>query len=263
MRLYDSHCHLNDEAFADDFAEVVQRAKAASVERIMLIAYDKASCFSLPECTRRDAVLRGAAGIHPHDAAAWFEADTEGELRRLLEARAEYKILAYGEIGLDYHYDFHPRELQKQVFRAQVELAHEYALPLIIHDREAHRDCLDLLRAAKRDGLLLPRAGVFHCYSGSPELLSEVLELGFYVGFDGPLTFKNARRLPEVVQIVPRDRYLIETDAPYLAPVPHRGKRNEPAYVAEVAKKIAELRHIDVETVAEESYENTLALWGD
>ncbi len=264
MLFYDSHCHLNDEQFNDDFYETIERAASAGVNRIMLIAYDKESCLSMPDYVVRHPNLRAAVGIHPHDASRYFIENCEADLRRLLDSKLENRILALGEIGLDYHYDFCPKDLQKEVFYAQIKLAHEYDLPIIIHDREAHRDCLDILQEAKREGLLKnTEAGVFHCYSGSPELLDEVLSLGFYIGFDGPLTFKNSKNLPQVLSKVRRDRYLIETDSPYLAPVPFRGKRNEPAYVVKVAEKIAELLQIDLETVAEESYQNTVRLWGD
>lgn len=264
MRFYDSHCHLNDEQFEDDFMECIERALQNSVDRMMLIAYDLKSCVDMPKYVKRHMSLRAAVGIHPHDATRYFTDNCEAELRKLLDNKEENRILAFGEIGLDYHYDFCDRNLQKKVFYEQIKLAHEYDLPIIIHDREAHRDCLDILQEARKNALLKKEhAGVFHCYSASSELLDEVLDLGFYVGFDGPLTFKNSKKLPEVLLKTPRDRFLIETDSPYLSPVPYRGKRNEPAYVVKVAEKIAEILNEDIAVIAEESYQNTLRLWGD
>ncbi|MDO5732176.1 MAG: TatD family hydrolase [Eubacteriales bacterium] len=263
MQLYDSHCHLNDEDFREDLVEVYQRALDVGVERMMVIACDLDSMRAIESFIEPWPKMRGALGLHPQDAKYFDDSEVEALLFDVFSRAPKNRILALGEIGLDYYYENTEREIQKRVFRRQIEIAHELNLPIIIHDRDAHRDCLDILQGAKADGLLRERAGVFHCYSGSPEMLRELFELGFYIGFDGPLTFKNSRRLPEVLAACPLDRFLIETDSPYLSPEPRRGRRNEPSHLIHIAAKIAELRGLSLEAVAERSYANTLSLWGD
>lgn len=259
MRLFDSHAHLSDEQFQDDFESVLTRAVEAGVERILLPASDLADSHKIIKLIEQQPErLVAAVGVHPHEAKSYNQ-ESESELARLLQ---HAQVVAVGEIGLDYHYDFSPREQQKAVFKAQLRLAHEYGKTLVLHDREAHGDFLEVLQTAKREGLLAEQAGVVHCYGGSWEFAKQLLQLGFYLGFDGPITFKNARQSHEVIRNMPQDRLLIETDSPYLSPVPYRGKRNEPAYVLEICRKIAELWQKPLAEVAELSYQNTLRLFG-
>jgi TatD DNase family protein len=192
--------------------------------------------------------IYGSVGLHPHDAK-------DGDDRTLTELKrmAQHpKIVALGEMGLDYYWNHSPHEVQKEVFRKQIALAKELKLPIIIHDRDAHQDILNIVKeeGAKEVG------GIFHCYSGSWPMAREVMKLGFYISLAGPVTFHNAQKPKEVAKEVPLDYLLIETDCPYLAPVPYRGKRNEPLYVAKVAEMIAEVKGIPVEKVAEATKEN-------
>lgn len=258
MRLFDTHAHLSDEKLSVDLAAILARAENAGVERVLLPASDLADSHAIIKIVEAyPEQLSAAVGVHPHEASG-FTADTAAELEQLL---AHPQVRALGEIGLDYHYDFSPRDVQRRVFRAQLELAHAAAKPVILHDREAHGDFLEILQNAAKDGLLSPAAGVVHCYGGSWEFAKELLKLGFYLGFDGPITYKNARQAHEVIIKMPLERLLIETDSPYLSPVPFRGRLNEPAHVVEVCKKVAELRGLPLEEVAEASFQNGLRLF--
>ena len=231
----DTHCHLEDENFSDDRTAVIERAKLAGVERIINFGSTMQSSIAVTELTKNFSELYAGVGIHPEE----IDDFDENSCARLAELASNKKVLAIGEIGLDYHWekDSTRRILQQKIFVAQLDLARQLNLPVCVHDRDAHGDTLKILQT-EAHGL----RGVLHCYSGSVEIAREVFKLGWFIGVDGPLTFKNSAKLPEVVKIAPRDRILIETDAPYLAPVPFRGKRNEPAYVVEVAKKLAEIR---------------------
>lgn len=262
MEWIDSHVHLTDERFAEDLPEVLERAREAGVVQMLLIAFDLPSSEAVVALAREHEELYCAVGVHPHDADSWTP-ELERRLRSLLDAKKENKIVAVGEIGLDYYYDNSPREIQKLVFRRQLELAKEYELPFVIHNREAHHDTYDILEAARRDGLLREAdPGVMHCYSGSPEMALRFLKLGLLLGYDGPITFKNAKQPCECVAVTPRDRLLIETDCPYLTPVPHRGKRNEPSYVPLVGAKVAEIWGCDPEEAARQTVANTRRLFG-
>ncbi len=253
MRLFDTHCHLNDEAYQGDLAAVLQRARAAGVARMLVVGYDLPSSQQALTLAEAEEGIYAAVGIHPHEAAAVTAAD----LVRLEAMLAHPKVVALGEIGLDYHYDHSPRRVQQEVFRAQLALAREAGKPVVIHGREAHAD---LVAALKAEG---DRSqGVMHCYSGSKEAARAYLELNLYISVAGPVTFKNARKLLEVVPALPSDRLLIETDAPYLAPQPWRGRRNEPAYLVAVAERVAELSGMTTETVAELTWENGAACFG-
>lgn len=268
FRLFDTHVHLNNERFLEDLDEVLARARAAGVARLLQASYDIESSRSSCAMSRRLTALDGpapamwcAVGVHPHDAASLDSAAVD-VLRALLDDRVANRIVAIGEIGLDYHYDLSPRSRQREAFIAQLELARTYGLPVIIHEREAHEDCLAVLRAFGPADALHREPGVFHCFSGSPEMAQELVSMGFLLGFDGPLTFHNARRAPDVVRAVPADRLLIETDCPYLTPEPRRGQRNEPAYVVEVARKLAELLSLDLEEAADLTWNNACRLFG-
>ena len=258
MRLFDTHAHLSDEKLHNDLPEVLERARAAGVERVILPASDLADSYEIIKIVEAyPKQLSAAVGVHPHEASRFTE-DTSAALEQLLE---HAQVVALGEIGLDYHYDFSPRDVQKQVFRAQLELAHAASKPVILHDREAHGDFLEILQKAHQDGLLAPAAGVVHCYGGSWDFAKDLLKLGFYLGFDGPITYKNAKHAHEVILKMPLERLLIETDSPYLSPQPFRGRLNEPAHVVEVCKKVAELRGLSLEEAAELTFRNSLTLF--
>ena len=249
----DTHAHLYDEKFADDLSETIVRAAAAGVTRIVSMGDSMETSAQVVADTGYSA-LYGAVGIHPENAVPLTR-----EMRtQLLTWARRPKIVAVGEIGLDYYWekDADRRLTQRELFAAQLHLAREAGLPVCIHDREAHGDTLRILQE-EGQGL----AGVLHCYSGSLEMARELWKMGFYIGIDGPLTYKNAAKLPDIVREAPRDRLLIETDSPYLAPVPLRGKRNEPAYVVHVAAKMAEVRGESVEEVACYTTENAVRLY--
>ncbi len=240
--MIDSHCHLADAAYADDLAEVVARARDADVSGGLCVL----ACGDAEEAERGRRVaslwpgLRFAAGVHPHQAHlfAGREAEVVPALSSALTGPP--RASAIGEIGLDYHYDFSPRDAQRAVFRAQVRLAREWRLPVVIHTREADEDTIAIIREEGGGEV----AGVFHCFSGTARLADEALGLGFLVSFSGMITFPKATSLRAIAARVPADRLLVETDCPYLAPVPLRGRRNEPAFVARTAETLAGLRQM-------------------
>jgi TatD DNase family protein len=250
----DSHCHIAGEEFIADLPEVVTRARAAGVARalVILAAEDdgeimRASTVSAawPEC-------RFAVGVHPHHAKV-FETNPQGAadiVARRLDALPEAR--AIGEIGLDYHYDFSPREVQHAVFRAQLALALERDLPVVIHTREAEDDTLRLIADEGRGKL----RGVFHCFTGDADAAARALGTGFFISIPGVATFPKAESLRQAVAGAPADRLLVETDSPYLAPVPHRGKRNEPAYVARVVEQLAAVRGTTAAAIGEQTDRN-------
>lgn len=250
----DTHCHLEDEKFSEDRAEVLKRALAADVGRIINFGSTLASSIAVVELAENFSELYAGVGIHPEE----IDEFDDKTCTRLAELAADKKVVAIGEIGLDYHWekDSERRLIQQKIFIEQLDLARQLKLPVCVHDRDAHGDTLKILQTEAHD-----LRGVLHCYSGSLETAREVWKLGWFIGVDGPLTFKNSAKLPEVVKAAPRDMILIETDAPYLAPTPYRGKRNEPAYVVEVAKKLAELRGETLEEVAAYTTANALNLY--
>lgn len=246
--MIDSHCHLAGEEFNADLEQVVARARGVGVARavVILSATDDA------EFARRDAVsaawpeVRYACGVHPHEAAKFADApESAGErLQSLIAGRAEIRLI--GEIGLDYHYDFAPRDVQQRVFRAQIEAARALGMPVVIHTREAWDDTVSILRDAGAG----ETGGVFHCFTGDEGQAREALDLGFCLSYSGIVTFPKADTIRAAARLTPADRLLTETDSPFLAPVPYRGKRNEPAYVAEVTRRLAETRGEAVEVTA-------------
>jgi len=243
VKLVDSHCHLDDKQFDPDRAEVIERAREAGVERMMTIGTGNGppDLEAALRLARKHSFIYATVGVHPHDAAK-----ATPETFAAMEAlAAETKVLALGEIGLDYHYDFSPRDVQRQVFVEQLELAGRAGKPIVIHTREAWDDTLSLLREHWSGG------GIMHCFSGGPAEARQALDLGFYLSFGGVLTFPKADALREAARLAPEDRLLIETDAPYLAPVPKRGKRNEPAFMVETARRLAEVRGVAPEHIAE------------
>jgi len=241
VTLVDSHCHLDDEKFDADREAVIDRARAAGVERMLAIGTgdgppDLEAGIRLAE--RYDCV-RATIGVHPHDAAK----TTEETFVRLRKLAAHPKVLAIGETGLDYHYDFSPREVQREVFARQLALAAELRKPVVIHTREAWEDTLALIKN-------LPRGGIMHCFTGDEKQAREALNRGFHLAFGGVLTFPRADAVRAAARLAPDDRLLVETDCPYLAPVPHRGKRNEPAYMVETVRRLAAIRGRTAEEMA-------------
>ncbi len=243
MKLVDSHCHLDDEQFAADRDAAIERARAAGVERMMAIGTGNGppDLEAGLRLARQYSFIYATVGVHPHDAAK----ATPETFDRLAELAREAEVLAVGEIGLDYHYDFSPRDVQRSVFVRQLELASAERKTIVIHTREAWEDTLTLVREYG-----LPFGGIMHCFTGGPKEAEQALELGFHLAFGGILTFPKADSVREAAALTPENRLLIETDSPYLAPVPHRGKRNEPAFVVETARRLAELRGITPETIA-------------
>ncbi len=253
MRLFDTHAHLLDDRFDEDREAVVAFLPEKN------IAYMLEACTQVPDAEKTLAFAHkypfvvAALGTHPHEAAGM-----ETEHLTLLETLLnDKKAVAVGEIGLDYHYDFSPRDVQKKWFSEQLTLARSKKLPAVLHVREADGDALTMLRA-QRDGL----KGVMHCFSGSYETAKSCLDLGLYIAFGGALTFQNAKKALEIAGKLPMDRLLIETDCPYMTPVPFRGKRNDPSLVQLVCEKLAEIRKMDVEEVAEVTLQNGLRLFG-
>lgn len=229
--LFDTHTHLDDARYDADREAMIARAREAGVETMMTIGCDLATSRSAVALAGQYPFVYASIGVHPHEVKHITD-DWYDELRQL--ARNQ-KVVAYGEIGLDYHYNHSDPELQRGRFREQIQLARELKLPVIIHTREAQDDTIRILKEERASEI----GGVFHCFSGDAWLAKDALELGFYLSFSGILTFQNATMLREIAKTVPADRLLIETDCPYLTPIPHRGKRNEPAYVKHVAETLA------------------------
>ena len=253
MPIFDTHAHYDADQFASDREAVLAALPGAGVGLVVDPGCDVASSREAVTLAERFDHVYAAAGIHPEDCAGCTDEDF-GVIREL--CRRE-KVVAVGEIGLDYYWKENPpRDFQEQVFRRQIELALELDLPVIIHDREAHGDSLRIV--LDYPGL----QGVFHCFSGSPEMAQELLKRGWYLGFDGPITYKNARRAPEVAAITPLERIVIETDAPYMTPVPFRGKRNDSRYLPYVVEKLAEWKGITPEELTEITWQNGKRLFG-
>ncbi len=252
--LFDTHAHYTDERFRDDVDEILSSMPENNVGLIMN------SCSDIPEIDgilalcEKYPFIYASIGVHPHEA----EHMTEKDLDILREYAKNPKVKAIGEIGLDYYYDFSPRDVQKQWFARQVELAKELMLPVIIHDRDAHKDCMDILREHN----VRECGGVFHCYAGSVEMAREILDWGMYIAFGGSLTFKKSVKPKEVAKYVPLDRIVIETDSPYLTPEPHRGKRNSSLYVHYVAEKLAEIKGLSIEEIENATWVNGKKLFG-
>lgn len=251
--LFDTHAHLEDERFDEDREQLIEELPEKGVAYVVNVGSTLETSRMSVELAARYPFIYAAVGVHPHEVSQMSSRDLA-----TLEAMATgQKVVAIGEIGLDYYYDFSPRELQREWFARQIDLAYSLGLPIIIHDREAHADVLDILKA-KKDRIV---GGVMHCYSGSWEMAKDFMDLGLYISLGGPVTFKNAKRPVEVAQKIPLDRLVIETDSPYLAPTPHRGKRNNPAYVGLVAQRIAEIRGMSFEEIAEITLNNAKKLF--
>ena len=253
MPIFDTHAHYDSNGFNADRDEVLSALPAAGVGLVVDPGCDAESSRKAVALAEQYPHVYAAVGIHPEDCAGCTDADFDA-IRALC---GHEKVVAIGEIGLDYYWKENPpKEFQEQVFRCQIELALELGLPVIIHDREAHGDSLAIV-------LEYPEVrGVFHCFSGSPEMAAELLKRGWYLGFDGPITYKNAKRAPEVAAITPLDRIVVETDAPYLTPVPYRGKRNDSRYLPYVIEKLAEWKGVTAEEMMNITWENGLRLFG-
>ena len=247
MPIFDTHAHYDDSRFDGDRDAVLAALPEAGVELVLDPGCDLPSSRAAAALAERYGHVYAAAGIHPENCAGFQDADLAA-LRQLL---AQPKVAAIGEIGLDYYWaENPPRDFQQMVFRKQLALAEELDLPVIVHDREAHGDSLSIIRE-------FPAVtGVFHCFSGSPGMAEELLKRGWYLGFDGPITYKNARRAPEVAAITPLERMVVETDAPYLSPVPVRGRRNDSRYLPHVIAKLAEWKGITPEEMTRITCEN-------
>ena len=249
---FDSHAHLDDRRFDDDRDEIFADLANHDVGLVMNIGCDLSSSLRSVALAKKYPFVYAAVGSHPDDA----DHVDEATLAMYESLCREEKVRAIGEIGLDYHYEDVPREIQRQAFRLQLELARKLNMPVIVHEREAHADAMELVREFS------DVRGVFHCYSGALEQAKELVRRGWYIGFTGVLTFKNARKAVEVAEWLPLDRILIETDCPYMAPEPHRGRRNDSRYVPLVGKKLAEIKNLPEQQVAEATTENAKRLFG-
>ncbi|MFC4403563.1 TatD family hydrolase [Gracilibacillus xinjiangensis] len=252
--LFDTHVHLNVSQFDEDREEVIARAKEAGVEYMVIVGFDHETIPKAIELAEAYDYIYAAVGWHPVDAIDM----TDKELNWLKELASHPKVVALGEMGLDYHWDKSPKDVQKEVFRKQINLAKKVNLPIIIHNREATEDIISILKEENAREV----GGIMHCYNDSVDYVNDCLEMNFYISLGGPVTFKNATFPKEVAKVVPEDRLLIETDCPFLAPHPNRGKRNEPAYVKLVAEKIAELRNVHYNELSEKTTENAKRLFG-
>jgi len=254
MRLFDTHAHLHFPDFKDDLDTVLDRARAAGVRGMVTIGTDRETNAAVVVLAKRWPDVWATVGIHPHDAALASEADFE-EMERL--ARNETRVVGLGEMGLDFFRNLSPPDAQQKVFRRQIDIARRVGKPVVVHCRDAHEDTLAIL-GEERAG---ETGGVMHCFSGDVAIARRCLDLGLYISLAGPVTYKNARALPEVARFVPEDRLVVETDCPYLPPTPHRGKRNEPAWVALTAEHVAGLRGADPEALSDALTANAAKLF--
>lgn len=251
--LFDTHAHLNDEAFEEDVTQVIKKLKDEKFEGIVNVGYDLESSIRAIKLSKEYDFLYASVGLHPHDSKDYNDI-LENEFIKLIEEND--KVVAYGEIGLDYYYDNSPRDIQKDVFIKQIKVANKLNKPIIVHSRDAVKDTYDILKEHLGDN-----TGIIHSCSASAEMVREYLKLGLYISFSGSVTFKNAENVRNAAKAVPLDRLLIETDCPYLTPVPHRGKRNDPSYVKYTAMKLAELNDISYEELVEITKNNAKKLF--
>lgn len=260
MMVIDSHCHIDGSQFDEDRDDVVRRAKEASVAAMLNVGTGdphKGEIARAVEVAERYDNVFASVGVHPHDAKLY---DDKAEEHLIGLVKSSDKVVAWGEIGLDYYYDHSPRDVQQEIFRRQIRVAKGLGLPIIIHTRDADDDTVSLLKEEYSEKIEMS-PGVMHCFGGSAEMAKECLELGFYISFAGNVTFKKAENLREAARVVPLERLLVETDCPYLTPVPFRGKRNEPAYVVHTANFLAHLYQIEPEVVARQTTRNFLDLF--
>ncbi len=258
MKLFDSHAHYDDEKFDEDRDDVIQSIYNSGVDKFISAGYSLESSKNAIDLTNKYEFIYTTVGISPNDVKTTLQETMEDieELERIINKEKNKKIVGIGEIGLDYYWDKENKEIQKQAFIKQIELANKLNLPITIHTREAVADTLEILKQYP-----VNKKGVFHCCPLNRELVKEALKLGFYISFAGPVTFKNSKNAQEIVEMVPNDRMLIETDSPYLAPEPVRGTRNDSRNVKYIAEKIASIKQLQVEEVAEITYQNTLRIF--
>lgn len=251
--LFDTHVHLNDLKYEADLEEVLKRAEDKGVSKMLVVGFDQRTNRRAIELAESHENIYASVGWHPVDAIDL----TDEQWEEVVRLANHPKVAAIGECGLDYYWDKSPKEVQRTVFERQIELAKQVKKPLIIHTRDSISDTYAILKVNNGQEI----GGVMHCFSGSKEMALEFLKLNFKIGLGGPVTFKNGRRPQEVAEVVPLDSLLVETDAPYLAPHPHRGKRNEPAYVSLVAEKIAEIKGLSYEEICEATMKNGMELF--
>ena len=251
--LIDSHAHLEMPDFKRDLEQVIQRAKESGIGYIFTVGTEKKDWKRTLAITNSNPSIYAILGVHPHNAME-IDDETYPTLRELFRHE---KVKAYGEIGLDFFRNLSPRNVQLRRFREQISLAKELGLPIVVHDREAHQETLEILKSEKAEEC----GGIIHCFSGDYEMAKECIDMGFYISIPGSITFKNAEKFQEIVKSLPLESLLVETDAPFLAPVPFRGKRNEPSYVRYTAQKVAEIKKISFERVAEATTENALRVY--
>ncbi|MCF6139578.1 TatD family hydrolase [Pseudalkalibacillus berkeleyi] len=252
--LFDTHAHLNADQFDEDREIVIQRALDEGVSHIVVVGFDRKTIKGALELAETYEFIYAAVGWHPVDAIDM----TEEDLGWLEELSSHPKVVALGEMGLDYHWDKSPHDVQKEVFRKQIRLAKKVKLPIVIHNRDATEDVVTILEEEDASEV----GGIMHCYSGSLEIAKRCMDMNFYISFGGPVTFKNAKRPKEVATEIPMDRLLIETDCPFLSPHPLRGKRNESSYVKYIAEQIADLKGISIEELAQKTSDNAFRLFG-
>ena len=258
MEFFDSHSHYNDEKFDEDRKKIIKQTYDDGITKFVCAGYNiDSSVFSL-EISKKYEFIYSICGISPNDIPQseqqlWKDI---AEISKIVKGNKSKKLVAIGEIGLDYYWNKENKELQKQAFIKQIELANELELPIVIHSRDASVDTIDIIRNNK-----VKKAGIFHCCQLNQELVRQALELGYYISFAGPITFKNSKNAPEIIKMVPMDRILIETDSPYLSPEPNRGKRNDCRNVRYVAQKIADVKGLTVEEVAQKTYENAIRIF--
>ncbi|MBS4175784.1 TatD family hydrolase [Bacillus sp. FJAT-49736] len=252
--LFDTHVHLNDEQYDQDLEKVIENALAADVEKMIVVGFDRPTITKAMDLIEKYDFLYASIGWHPVDAIDM----TEKDLKWIEELSSHPKVVALGEMGLDYHWDKSPEDIQKEVFRKQIRLAKKVNLPIIIHNREATQDIVEILKEEKASEV----GGIMHCFSGSVDTAKECINMNFLISLGGPVTFKNAKKPKEVAKEIPLSHLLIETDCPYLAPHPYRGKRNEPAYVKLVAEQIAEIKGVSYDEIATQTNQNAKRLFG-
>ena len=253
MEIFDTHAHYDDRAFDEDRDRLLRSLVSSGITRLVNISEDIRTSRNTVSLTEEYDFIYGAVGVHPSDCGdASFD-----DLEVLRELAGKEKTVAIGEIGLDYHYDEPERQLQKDWFIKQIELASEMRLPIVVHSRDAAQDTLEIMKAVHAEEV----GGVMHCYSYSKELAGTFVQMGFYIGVGGVITFKNAKKLVETVEYIPIESIVVETDCPYLAPVPFRGKRNSSLYLPYMIKKIAEIKNMDPEEVAKITYSNAMKLY--
>ena len=252
--LIDSHCHLDMRDFDKDREAVVRRARKDGIVHMISIGTDVGSSRSAIDLARKYDFISATVGCHPHDADECSSLDLE----QLASMAAEREVVAWGEIGLDYYRNYSEKENQRKIFQTQLELAQRAELPVVVHDRDAHKEVYAILEKMGKG----ERKGIIHCFSGDRDLAEAFIALGYYISIPGTVTYKNAGQIKEVAATIPLDRMLVETDAPFLAPVPRRGKRNEPSYVVHTVREIAKLRDIPFKTVAERTTRNAKIIFG-